>query len=181
MRRWDDGNSGPASSARRTRWPRWLRWLAVLLLAGNSAAWPSHRLALTLASGSSAWSRWCHGRADHSLGVCTTPGDRGNARRGSGIYSGRAAHGMDSELGEEAWLSIFRTRLFRFDGFFNLHVVELLGVKDFATFQALNKFGVFVPGDDTYSRVFADRCVIFFRIRLDSGIFPNGCMGIHDA
>jgi hypothetical protein len=37
-----------------------------------------------------------------------------------------------------------------FGGFFNLHVAELLGVKDLATIQALDKLAVFVPGDDSY-------------------------------
>jgi hypothetical protein len=43
-----------------------------------------------------------------------------------------------------------------FDGFFNLHVTEFFGVKDLATLQALDKFGVFVPGNDSYPGVFAD-------------------------
>jgi hypothetical protein len=43
-----------------------------------------------------------------------------------------------------------------FGGLFNLHVAELFGVKDLATFQALDKFGVFVPGNDSYPGVFAD-------------------------
>jgi hypothetical protein len=43
-----------------------------------------------------------------------------------------------------------------FSGFFNLHIAELFGVKDLATFQALDVFGVFVPGDDTNPGVFAD-------------------------
>lgn len=47
---------------------------------------------------------------------------------------------------------------FRLDGFFDLHVVKFLGVKDFATFQTLNEFSVIVPGDDTYSWMFANRC-----------------------
>lgn len=40
--------------------------------------------------------------------------------------------------------------------FFNRHVMKFLGVKDFAAFQALNKFCVFVPGDDSYPGVFAN-------------------------
>jgi hypothetical protein len=43
-----------------------------------------------------------------------------------------------------------------FDGFFNLHVTELFGVKDFATLQALDIFSVFVPGNDSYLGMFAD-------------------------
>ena len=37
-----------------------------------------------------------------------------------------------------------------FSGFFDLHVAEFFGVKDLATLQAFDKFGVFVPGDDSY-------------------------------
>jgi hypothetical protein len=33
--------------------------------------------------------------------------------------------------------------------------VKFLGVKDFAAFQALNEFCVFVSGDDSYPGVFA--------------------------
>jgi hypothetical protein len=47
---------------------------------------------------------------------------------------------------------------FWFGGFFNLHIAKLFGVKDLATIQALDIFGVFVPGDDAYPRVFADGC-----------------------
>ena len=46
--------------------------------------------------------------------------------------------------------------LFGFDGFFDLHVIKLFRIEDFATFQALDKLNVLVPGDDTHSRVFAD-------------------------
>jgi len=35
--------------------------------------------------------------------------------------------------------------------FFNLHIAKLFGVKDLATIQALDKFRVFVPGNDSYS------------------------------
>ena len=42
--------------------------------------------------------------------------------------------------------------------FFNLHVAKLFGVKDFATLQALDILGVFVPGDDSYPGVFAGGC-----------------------
>ncbi len=43
-------------------------------------------------------------------------------------------------------------------GFFDLHVAELFRVKDLATLQALDKLGVFVPGNDTYLWVLADGC-----------------------
>jgi len=42
--------------------------------------------------------------------------------------------------------------------FFYHHVVKFFRIKDFATFQALNKFGVFVPGDNSYSWMFAGGC-----------------------
>jgi hypothetical protein len=45
-----------------------------------------------------------------------------------------------------------------FSGFFNLHIAELFGVKDLATLQALDIFGVFVPGNDAYPGVLADGC-----------------------
>jgi len=45
-----------------------------------------------------------------------------------------------------------------FSGFFNLHIAELVGVKDVATIQAFNKLAVFMPGDDAYFRVLADGC-----------------------
>jgi len=51
-------------------------------------------------------------------------------------------------------LLVFRL-LFLFGGLFDCHVLKLLGIKDIATFQAFNKFGVFMSGDNSYSRVFA--------------------------
>ena len=42
--------------------------------------------------------------------------------------------------------------------FFNLHVTELFGVKDVATFQALDILGVFVPGNDSNPGVSAGGC-----------------------
>ena len=43
-------------------------------------------------------------------------------------------------------------------GFFDLHVAELFGVKDLATLQAFDIFGVFMPGDDSYPGVSAGGC-----------------------
>jgi len=43
-------------------------------------------------------------------------------------------------------------------GFFKFHVSKFLGIKDFATLQALDKLCVFVPGDDFNLRVFANGC-----------------------
>lgn len=37
-----------------------------------------------------------------------------------------------------------------FSGFFDLHVSEFLRVENLATLQALDKFRVFLPGDDSY-------------------------------
>ena len=34
--------------------------------------------------------------------------------------------------------------------------MKLFGIKDFATLQALDKFSVFVPGNDSYLGMFAD-------------------------
>jgi len=38
----------------------------------------------------------------------------------------------------------------------NFHVAKLFGVKNFATFQALDEFGVLVAGDDAYFGMSAD-------------------------
>jgi hypothetical protein len=54
--------------------------------------------------------------------------------------------------------SIFVCHVLWFSGFFNLHIAEFLGVKDLATLQALDKLGVFVPGNDSYPGVLADGC-----------------------
>lgn len=52
---------------------------------------------------------------------------------------------------------IFRFGFFGFDVVLDFHVVKFLGIEDFATFQALDKLSVIVPGDYAYSWVFADR------------------------
>ena len=52
---------------------------------------------------------------------------------------------------------MLRFGFFRLDGFFDFHVVEFLGIEDFATLQTLNKFCVVVSGNNAYSWVFADR------------------------
>ena len=54
--------------------------------------------------------------------------------------------------------SVLRFGFLRLDGFLDFHVVEFLGIEDLATLQTLNKFSVVVPGNDTYSWVFANRC-----------------------
>ncbi len=51
------------------------------------------------------------------------------------------------------------------------HVVKLFGVKDFATFHALDIFGVVVPGDNSYLRVFAGGYHLG-RINRDELLFP---------
>jgi hypothetical protein len=51
---------------------------------------------------------------------------------------------------------------FCFGGFFNLHVAELIGVKDLATIQALDKLAVFMPGDDSYLGMLANGCHRFW-------------------
>jgi hypothetical protein len=71
--------------------------------------------------------------------------------------------------------SVFRFCLFGLDGFFDLHIVKFFGVKDFATLQTLDKLGVVVPGDNTHSWVFADRCHRFLD-RLDSGVSAICCI-----
>jgi len=45
--------------------------------------------------------------------------------------------------------------VFLFSRFLDLHVAELFGVKDLSTLQALNELGIFVPGNDSHSGMFA--------------------------
>ena len=58
---------------------------------------------------------------------------------------------------EPATLGIVR-EIFGSSGVFNLHIAKLFGVEDLATLQALDKFGVFVPGNDSYLRMSAGGC-----------------------
>ena len=67
-------------------------------------------------------------------------------------------------------------RFLRFGGLFNLHIAELLGVKDFATLQAFDKFHVIMPGNDAYLRVFADGCHLF-GVGLDSLSYRQSSAG----
>ena len=46
-------------------------------------------------------------------------------------------------------------RIFLLDRFFDCHIVKLFGIKYIPTFKALDKFGVFVPGDNSNPGVFA--------------------------
>ncbi len=70
--------------------------------------------------------------------------------------------------------SVFRFCLFGLDGVLDLHVVKFFGVKDLATLQALDKLGVIVPGDNTHSWVFADRCHRFRVVGF--GCFCHRCI-----
>ena len=72
------------------------------------------------------------------------------------LYSLRIAVSRSARVLERR-IAVFRD-IFWFDGFFNLHISKLIGVEDLATLQALDKLGVFVPGNDTYTGVFADGC-----------------------
>jgi len=58
------------------------------------------------------------------------------------------ARWLNDSQGFRAGLGIFRNALC-FGGVFDLHVAELLGVKNLATLQTLDKLHVFVPGDDS--------------------------------
>ena len=62
---------------------------------------------------------------------------------------------------------MFRLGFFRLDGLFDLHVVEFLGIEDFATLQALDKFCIIMPGHNTNSWMFASRCHGFSSIGSD--------------
>ncbi len=48
--------------------------------------------------------------------------------------------------------------ILRASGVFNLHIAKLFGIEDFATLQALDKLGVFVPGNDPDLRMSAGGC-----------------------
>lgn len=50
----------------------------------------------------------------------------------------------------------FRFRLLGGHSLFNFHVVKLFRVKDFAAFQALDKFDIIMPGNDADAGVFAN-------------------------
>ena len=85
---------------------------------------------------------------------------RRNAQLGNGQSPARPKVRLDRDQPQvrlRSGLIVLET-VFGFGGFFDLHVAELLGVKDLATLQALDKFRVFVPGDDSYLGVFADGC-----------------------
>lgn len=56
--------------------------------------------------------------------------------------------------------------------FFDCHVMKLFGIKDIATFQALNIFGVFVPGDNSNPWMFAGGNHFFDRFEI-SMLFPQ--------
>jgi len=45
-----------------------------------------------------------------------------------------------------------------FSGVFDFHISEFLGIENLATLQALDKLGVFLPGDDSYFGMSAGRC-----------------------
>jgi hypothetical protein len=62
---------------------------------------------------------------------------------------------LDSVGGDSKGLLVVRDRFFLVGGFLNHHVVKFIGVKDFATFQAFDIFGIVVPGNYSYPRVFA--------------------------
>ena len=69
---------------------------------------------------------------------------------------------------EESWsVLLFVVFLCLIHGFFDGHVLELFGVKDFATFQALDKLAVFEPGNDSYPGVLADGCHRFGFVRMN--------------
>src|SRR5580698_8076091 len=86
-------------------------------------------------------SRWCR--------ACIT---HGSCRGGSALQPTEAPAPGRAVVE----VSILVQGVLWFGGFLNLHVAELLGVKDFATLQALDKLSVFVPGNDTYPGVLAD-------------------------
>ena len=62
-----------------------------------------------------------------------------------------------------------------FGGFFDFHVVKLFGIKYFATFLTLDELSVFVPGNNSYSRVFAGGSHLSRLI--SEQLFPPDCSG----
>jgi hypothetical protein len=75
-------------------------------------------------------------------------------RRGFGKRPGRKIDLLDQLLGVVDVSGLARG-VFGFGGLFDFHVVKLFGIKDFATFQALDELRVFVPGNNSYPGVFA--------------------------
>lgn len=73
-------------------------------------------------------------------------------------------------------LVVCGTFLGGFGGFFDRHIMELFGIKDFATFQALDEFTVFVSGDDSYPGVFAGGRHGLYELKLDA--LPADCSGL---
>ena len=63
-------------------------------------------------------------------------------------------------------------KLFPFVVLLNFHVAKFIGVKDFSAFQAFNVFRVFLPGNNSYSWVFAGRCHLF-SVGWDVVLFPQ--------
>jgi hypothetical protein len=61
-----------------------------------------------------------------------------------------------------------------FSGVFDFHIAEFFGIKDLATLQAFDKFGVFSPGDDSYLRVSAGGCHRSY-YRLKKVLFGPDC------
>ena len=119
---------------------------------GRGAAAPAHRCAL--GGGLSHAGARCHHRADRGLGAALRVG-----RVAPGKHSGSQRLSPQSKSASmRARLSCVVGDVLGFSGFFNLHVAELFGVKDLATLQAFDKFGVFMPGDDSYLRVSAGGC-----------------------
>jgi hypothetical protein len=114
---------------------------AVLLDQLIRAAWVGHlrtialdaTIALTVASGL------------HYAWVVS----RRTGNTGSNGSAGRS-NGQTSIAWSRRLASGFVRNVFGFGGVFNFHVPEFFRVKDLTTFQALDEFCVFVPGDDFY-------------------------------
>ncbi|MDR3741085.1 MAG: hypothetical protein P4L40_18870 [Terracidiphilus sp.] len=53
-----------------------------------------------------------------------------------------------------ALLVVVGLNLLVFCGFFDGDVVKFFRIKNFTAFQAFEKLGIVMPGDDSYSRVF---------------------------
>ena len=77
-------------------------------------------------------------------------------RRDSAQSGNPCPPSLSTRAGAEA-LDVFHAG-FCFGFGFKLHVTKFFGVKDLATIQALDKFSVFVPGDDAYPGMSADGC-----------------------
>ena len=141
MRRSAGETSAPAPSAKPIPRPRWCAVAAVLM----QAMLHDHRIVIPWVAIRAMGAMGNHG-ADRGIGPALRMDSVAPARCSGEPRSQRQVrHSVLRPV-----LNVVRNVFFFIDGFFNLHIAKLFGVKDLATIQALDKFGVFVPGNDSY-------------------------------